>query len=208
MEYGRAVKFPFAGEGWVAKVVIGVVLGLIPIANLAAYGYGVEVIRRVASGSREELPRWDDFGRYFVRGFAVTVASLLYILPGVLVFLLLLAGGSSSGALMALAVLLFFAYLLAVGLLFPAALVRYALTDQWYTMFDFGWLVGFISRETGSYVALLLATMLFALLLGVVAVITFGLAAVFTNFWTLLVATHLLGQLARRVGPLRAGLAH
>jgi hypothetical protein len=207
MDYVRAVKFPLGAEGWVAKVVIGVVVSLVPIANLATYGYAVEVVRRVAAGDPEELPTWEAFGRFFVRGFAVAVASLLYTLPGMLAFGLLLIAGSSSGGLVALSALLMFTYFLFVGLVFPVAVVRYALTDEWYTMFDFAWLAGFIGRHLGSYLGVLAGVLVIALLFALLAIATFGLAALLTNFWVLLAAAHLLGQLARRGAALEARAA-
>jgi hypothetical protein len=198
MEYGRALKFPLDAEGWVAKVVIGAVLGLVPIANLAVYGYALEVIRRVASGDRDELPAWDRFSRYLVRGFAASIAGFLYILPGGIAFGLLAISASSSGGMVALSVLLLLAYLLLVGLVFPAAMIRYALTDEWFTMFDFGWIVGFVTRDVGSYLAVVLAILLITAALGVVAVVTFGIAGIVTSLWTMLAAGHLLGQFALR----------
>jgi hypothetical protein len=198
MDYGRALKFPFSDSGWLSKVLIGVLLALVPIANLASYGYAVEVTRRVASGDREELPAWDQFGRYFVRGFALTVASLLYMLPGLLVFIVFALAFSSSPGFLALSGLLLVGYMLLVVVVFPVAIVRYALTDEWFTMFDFSWLFSFLGSNLGSYLMMLLVVAALAVILGIGGFLALGIGIYVTSFWTLLVTHHLLGQLVRR----------
>jgi hypothetical protein len=198
MDYGRALKFPFSDSSWLSKVLIGVLLALVPVANLASYGYGVEVTRRVASADREELPAWDQFGRYFVRGFALTVASLLYMLPGLLAFLVLLLLFNGSPAMIGLSGFLLVAYLLLVALAFPVALVRYALTDEWFTMFDFSWVLRFLGGNLGTYVVMLLVIALLAALLSALGMLALGIGIYVTSYWILLMTHHLLGQLVRR----------
>lgn len=200
MEYVRALKFPLAGEGWVAKVLLGTVIGLVPIAGLATYGYGIEVIRRVASDDREELPAWDRFGRYLARGFAMTVAALLYMLPGVIFALLALVAGRQSGAVSAAGFLLALLYLLLVGVMFPAAIARYALTDEWFSMFDLGWIFGFVGRNLGTYIVMLIVSVIFASLLMLAGFVAFFVGSYVATFWVILMANHLLGQLLRQSG--------
>src|SRR5660397_281821 len=79
MDYGKSIKFPLDDPSWVTKVIIGIVIGFIPIVNFAQQGYGLEIIRRVARGEEEELPAWDNFGSYIVQGLAVSVAVLSLI---------------------------------------------------------------------------------------------------------------------------------
>jgi len=48
MDIGRSFKFMFEDEGWITKILIGGILGLIPIVNFVIYGYQLEVIKNVS----------------------------------------------------------------------------------------------------------------------------------------------------------------
>ncbi|GAB4246243.1 MAG: hypothetical protein Kow00129_06510 [Thermoleophilia bacterium] len=197
MEYGRAVKFPLKSEGWVSKVLIGVVVSLVPILNWAVYGYGIEVMRRVALGEGDELPRWDRLGRYLARGVALTVAGFLYLLPGLLLFALLaLAGGDQSLLPVGLAV--YVLYSLVLVFVLPMASVRYAITDRWFTMFDFGWVLSEAGRNLLTLVAVFVIWMIVSLVLMILGMIVFGIGALFASFWSIMMISHLLGQVGRR----------
>jgi hypothetical protein len=77
VDYERAIKFPVQERDWIAKVAVGSLIGLVPVVNFAQQGYALEVLRRVAYGEAEELPAWDQFGRYFVKGLGVALAAAI-----------------------------------------------------------------------------------------------------------------------------------
>jgi hypothetical protein len=111
--------------------------------------------------------------------------------------LLLLAWGNSLGFL-GLVALLFALYSLVVAFVFPAAMARYALTDEWFTMFDFGWVLSFVGKNLGRYLVMLIVAVLLALLLNLAGAIALFVGAWVTSFWTVLMFNHLLGQLVRQ----------
>lgn len=85
------LRFPFQGPDWQNRFLIGsalVVLGLlIPIVpSLFVLGYIVEVIRRTLAGEEPSLPPWQDWGRLFVDGLRALAVSLVYLLPGTLIY--------------------------------------------------------------------------------------------------------------------------
>jgi hypothetical protein len=216
MEYGRAITFPLKDSSWLGKVGVGVLVSLVPIVNFAQAGYGLEVTRRVAGDDNEELPRWDDFGRYFSRGFGLGAAGFLWSLPLIALMMLLVfwgAGGAVTSAalglrpsigapvlLMGLLVLLLSAVF---ALAFPIALIRYAITERWIAMFDFGWILRYIRQNLGRYLGLVAMLFLIGLAVGIVAAVLqilplVGLlVSLVAGFWMVLVTDHLLGQLAR-----------
>ncbi len=223
MEYGRAVTFPLQDPSWVGKVALGALIGLVPIANMAQAGYGLEVTRRVAEGDSEELPRWDRFGQYVSKGFGVSVASFLWSLPVLLLGLLAVLWGLqgtqltsvSSGDGVAVltpapgAGLLVVAFLaLLVGAVlwaaFPVAMLRYAVTGQWVSMFDFGWILRYLGENLGTYLLMLLVVSVVGVAGGLVvlllqAVPFLGILVLLpAAFWMMLVLGHLLGQLGRQ----------
>jgi hypothetical protein len=208
MDIGKSFGYVFEDEKWVTKVLIGGVLNLIPIVNLVNVGYALRTLRNVAAGAERPLPEWDDFGDYFVKGLLVAVGILIYAIPVLLVSVLsaivgALAGGNSDvtsgllGLCTAGLACIGSLYGLALALWLPAALVRYAMSGEFGAFFRFGEIWGFISRNLGAYIVALIVAWLASLVAGIVGGILCGVGVLFTSFWAMLVAAHLLGQLQR-----------
>lgn len=86
------LRFPFQGPDWQNRFLVGAGLVLagffIPIVPLVfVSGYALQVTRRVIEGEAPSLPAWDDWGRLGVDGLRSMVVSLVYLLPGALVYL-------------------------------------------------------------------------------------------------------------------------
>lgn len=88
MDIGKAFAFISEDKEWTKKVLLGVVIGVIPIANFAVYGYQIQVARNVAAAQdRPEadagspLPDWNDFGRLLADGLRFMAVILIYMLP-------------------------------------------------------------------------------------------------------------------------------
>ncbi len=84
-------RFPFQGPDWASRFIIGCALFIasyiIPIVPmLFAYGYVVEVMRRVIRGEEPGLPPWEDWGRLLMDGLRAFAVGLAYLLPGTLVY--------------------------------------------------------------------------------------------------------------------------
>src|SRR3989304_6094995 len=54
--FGAAVRYPFREQGWAGKAGILALLSFIPVLNIAAVGYEVEIARRVAEGGGSARP--------------------------------------------------------------------------------------------------------------------------------------------------------
>ncbi len=213
MDIGKSFSYVFDDEKWVTKVLIGGVVNLIPIVNLAAAGYGVRVLQNVAAGEQRPLPEWGDFGTFFVKGLLVAVAGLIYAIPlillGALMAIVGAIGGASADAvrssssasgILGLCVLglscLAGIYGLLMALWLPAATAKYARSGQFASFFAFGEVWGFIMANLGGYVTALLVTVLAAIAASVVGGILCLVGTVFTSFWAMLVYAHLFGQIA------------
>jgi Protein of unknown function (DUF4013) len=196
----RALKYQFEDPSWVSKLLIGAVIGLVPIANFAQQGYAIEVIRRVAAHDREPLLAWDDFGRYFVRGAAVALAGLIYTLPAIVIFVLALLAARGAAPAIIVLVLLLLVYFLVVAIVFPLGLTRYALTDSWSGMFDFGWMARAIGAKPGPYVLVLVVSFVVFGVAATVGTMLLGIGSLFTVWVAWLFMSHLLGQFARELG--------
>ena len=200
MDIERALRYQFEDPSWVTKLLIGAVIGLVPIANFAQQGYAIEVIRRVAGEDHEPLPAWDDFGRYFVRGAGVALAGVIYTLPAIFVFAPTLVVVRAAPVAIVVLVLLLLLYFLLVALVFPLALTRYALTDTWGGMFDFAWMARAIGAKPGSYVLMLVVSFVVFGVATAVGTMLLGIGSLFTVWVAWLFTSHLLGQFAREVG--------
>jgi hypothetical protein len=143
MDFGRGLRFPFGDQQWVSKVLIGTLISLVPILNLAATGYMLDVTRAVVGGRDTPLPEWDNLGEKFVRGLIGVLIQFLWTLP-VLIFacpmaLIAVAGsaGSPDGELSAgagvamgcVGVLIALASLALTPIVY-VALSRYAVTNN------------------------------------------------------------------------------
>jgi hypothetical protein len=89
-------RFPFQGQGWQTRFLIGVVLVfvsfIIPIIPLIFVGgYILEVMRRAAKGEELVLPEWTDWGKLGVDGLKSALISLIFLLPGTIVLVVGLA---------------------------------------------------------------------------------------------------------------------
>jgi hypothetical protein len=87
----RFFTFPFEGADWQKRFVIGAALMLVgtfvPVIPLIfVFGYIVQVMRRAIEGQDLVLPEWDDWGKLGVDGLRYGVVSLVFMLPGFLVY--------------------------------------------------------------------------------------------------------------------------
>lgn len=88
----KAVYFPFKGEKWGIKLLIGSAIMLaiyIPVAGIAAIialdGYFGQIMKRVIVQDEDpELPEWKDWGTLFLDGLKILGTSLVYVFPGML----------------------------------------------------------------------------------------------------------------------------
>lgn len=98
----RAIKYPFAGQTFLAKTLIGALLVLfMPVFFVTGFvllGYQLRIIRDVIDGRDDELPEWDNIFGDFVQGIVVFLGSLVYYFPT-----FILAGLGAAAALKAVA---------------------------------------------------------------------------------------------------------
>jgi len=209
MNIGKAFSYVFDDEDWFTKVLIGGLLGLIPIiGDLLTYGYMVELVKNVTDGSPSPLPKWDDWGGKLVKGLVFFVIGLVYFLPLILVWTcfgggvavigtqwreladtLGAVGGVCLGGLS-------FLYSLVAYVILPAAIARYAATNEANAAFRFGEVLNLVQTNLGAYLTVLLLTMV-AWIIGALGTIACCVGALFTMFYAKLTMGHLYGQAYR-----------
>jgi len=165
IDIGRAVKAPFNDKQWLNKTLLGFLWLLLGVTSPAVYGAQLEYIKDVAEG-REDLPTWDDFGGKWVKGFLLTVAYFIYLLPiWVLFFILLLpgilaaaaSGGDYGGGLvgggMCLFAVISLIYGIAIAVLLYGATVNYAIKGGFGSLFAFSEILGHVRDGSGYFAA-------------------------------------------------------
>lgn len=182
MDIGRSFTYMLQQPGGVGKLVIGGLLLFVPIFGWAVVaGYMIRTLRQVSAGN-ETLPEWTDWGGLFVTGLLVWVGSLIYEAPGLIV------GRFGTGG-----ALLQSLWGIVVFIVLPAALMRFAATDNIGAFFDFSEIIAFIQTNTSNYIlAIVLA--LVAGVLSMFGLILLIVGVVFTIFWASLVTAHLYGS--------------
>ena len=210
MDFGRGVSYIRQDPAWLAKVLIGSLISLVPILNFAALGYALDVLRNVYNGVETPLPEWgENFGDHFVRGLLAVVIQFIYALPIVVLmcvmfalgWLTVLATGSEDGAGMPIAMLCMMPFLFA-GTLFLSLLgmigaARYAITNDFGQALRVGEVVAEFRRGLGMWLGLLVAIVLGGLVVGLGVAITCGLGALLGFYFTL-VQYHWMAQAYRR----------
>lgn len=224
MDFGKAFMFMFEDPEWLKKLGIGTLVGLVGlllspiligvIPLMIVIGYTVVVLKNVMNGVDLPLPEWDDWGEFLSLGFKVFAATLIWVLPIILLTIPLAIGSAliddSRGAegigiaIVACGSCLVFLWSLFVTVLTPAIYVRIAATDRFSSAFQFGQMVAFTRDNLGNVIVALLLLIIVGLIaaavgaLGLIALvcgvfITLPLAML----WQYLVQAHLFGQIGK-----------
>jgi hypothetical protein len=206
MDIGSSFSYMFQDKDWIKKILIGGVVGIIPILNFAAIGYVIQIIRNVREGQTLPLPEWDEFGKYFMDGLWIFLIFLVWSIPIILVACLQGVGtaviaeaneqaANAYGIVSACFTCLIVLWSLVIAAVGPAIMVRFAEVGEFMVGFQFSEILGIIRANVGNYIIVILLIWL-AGLIASLGVILCVVGVIFTQFWSYLVAGNLMGQLA------------
>jgi hypothetical protein len=190
------IVFPFSDPSWIAKTLIGSACYLMVLPMPAVVGYQLAIIRQTANGEDEKMPEFDGFGSMWVRGFIVSLLlGLLITVPFGIVAAMAVGGAVAFGeqsqglAVMAMigAVLLLLFGSFALAFLMPAMMLRYAMTEQIGSFFDFSTAIADIKQGFGDYLMIFFFPFVASLAVGMVGALTFGLGLVLSIPATVLI---------------------
>lgn len=183
MQIGKAFTYTFEDAKWFSKLLIGALISIVPILNIAWGGYTCEIIRRVSRNDPEPLAGWDDLGTKFVQGLVLFIAGFIYSLPIVILALLMIplfasaaategdvqstlaAVGTGVGILLSCVIIL---YGLLLSVFIPAVQVNYARKATFGSCFEIGAIIRLATSNLGNYLLAWLAYLVFALIAGVI----------------------------------------
>lgn len=179
VDYTVSIKRPFSD---LTKLLIGIVLSIIPIVNIIAFGYTL-TCAKTAMKKKFDLPEWENIVGLFVSGLLAAIIGLIYaIIPvaiiavsaGAIIYSIwaaVMAGtmpavgsllvGSGIGLVIGLLVLLLAAYLA------PMAILNYVNTNEFGSAFS-----GEVFRKafTAEYLVAWIVAMVYQLVLLIILV--------------------------------------
>jgi hypothetical protein len=196
MDIGQSFSYIAEDEKWIEKLGIGALIGLIPIANFAVFGYQVQIARNVWRGEERPLPSWDEFGKLLVDGLRIVGAMMVYMLPmfliygvmaiGIVVFSVMADSGayasSTAGGdefisimivMMSLSMLCLMPYMLLVWLLYPMFFIQVARHGSLKSCFALRDMWALLKAQPANYLLVI------GVVFGVSVVISFVLMPVF-----------------------------
>ncbi len=87
--FEEAIKFAFKDRSWILKIVIGGVLGLIPIVNLIfLIGYSYSVLKDSVDNKPAVLPEWSNWIEYAKNGLTGLLILIVWGIPLILLGIL------------------------------------------------------------------------------------------------------------------------
>ena len=220
MSFSKPFTQVFEDKQWPTKVLVGGILAALSfliIPGLLVGGYMIEYARKVARGEGADLPEWNEWGDKFTKGILSLLINLVYILPVILLNVCLslfnaIAGeGNNADAVRAMASIclgvpaaisgLFAAFVL------PAARIRYAVSNDLGSAFQFGEVFGLISRSLSNYLTFVVVTVAAWLAAFLVVLVTLPLCGIglillpFASFWSYAVWANALGAFYAAQSP-------
>ncbi len=210
MDFAKAFSFVFDDPDWIQKIVIGGLIGLIPVVGwLLVLGYMIGVGRNVIRGNPQPLPDWSDFGQMLIDGLYAFVIGIVYSLPifVVLCFVLLPSlalggafGGDNEnlGAIAAVGICCFTGFAVIYGIaiawfFLPAAMARYADTDDLMSALRYREVLSITRANPIVFLMALLVTWVASFVAGF-GVIACVIGIWFTQFYAQCVTGHAYGQ--------------
>jgi hypothetical protein len=217
LDIAKAFTFPMEDQKWVAKLAIGGGLLLAGFITLIGWiftvpvvlGYLVNMTRNVINGNPQPLPEWDNWGERWIEGVKVFVVSLVYYLPVIILRIVLTVPGSilasssnngvaaTGGALNLVGGCLSFIVQIAISVVLPAAIARFAVSGNIADGFKFGEIFATVRQNIGMYIVIALMSTFVAGFIAGIGLIACLIGAAFTSFYAYLMTYHLYGQAYR-----------
>ena len=228
MEIGKSLQYTFEDGRWISKLGIGALISLVPVLNIAWSGYSIEIIRRVVAGHNHPLPEWDELGARFMDGLYILLAAFIFTIPGFLLFSLpigimvipafienqdlqgIVALFTTTVGLALLCV--FFLYIIALSLIFPAVQLNYAQSGTFQSCFQLRKIFQLIANNSSDYLVAWLVAIVVGFAVLTAASFVGGLVGwipclgqliawvvfIFASIWNSAVTSHLYGQVGRK----------
>jgi Protein of unknown function (DUF4013) len=221
--FGDNLTYMFKEPKWISKILIGALLGLVPILNFVTGGYALRVLHNIRNDQEPSLPEWGaGFGKYFMDGLFLFLIGLIYSIPLMLIGMIsgvpmALLGSTSNrdnlaalfGAASCLVGLIGLVYLVLMVFWLQGAIVNYVVKGNFGAAFAFGEIWAIVKANTGKMVLTVVAVVVASFVVGLVGgVLAFipccgwivaWLISFAAAFYILLVMSYTCGFIAKTV---------
>jgi hypothetical protein len=220
--FKEQLVYMFSDPKWITKILIGALVGCVPILNFVLGGYALRVINNTRTDEQPTLPEWSPgFGKLWKDGLLVAVIGILYGIPAWILSAIIAgaaAASNSEGAVIAVSVLLgliLLAYGIALFFWIQGALVNYAVKGNFGAGFAFGEIWEIVRNNIGRLALTVVLAVVVGIIVGVISAILgiipcIGWILVWilsfaSSFYVLLVLAHNCGLVAKSLpAPIEA----
>ncbi len=215
MDYMGAFTYMFSGRDWIKKIILGAVMGLVPILGpIILIGWTLDVLRNLNQGQPDPLPNWtgDDFARWLGRGLGLTVAILTFLLPVIVIAFIIFMLGNVLTALvgsqveelgvilgLCMACIGIIVYLL-IGLSAQVVLVRFASTDRLDVGLDYLKTFQLVGANIVPLIIIIVLLLVWGVINFILIIVTLGVFALVSPVLTLLILAYFGSQLSQQPG--------
>ncbi|NPV65853.1 MAG: DUF4013 domain-containing protein [Anaerolineae bacterium] len=215
MDIARAFTYVTEDENWQNKTVITLVIGVIPLINLAAIGWMLDLINNMLDGQQKPMPDWDDLSNQFVdrwsRGLMVAIAAVIYVIPLIVIAICLgiLVAALDGGLLRVLISLVATAYVALMWLPLSIGMMRYARTRDFNHFLQFGRNISLAQEHLSTLIVLAVFVFIVGIvinILGNLPCIGWLISLAATGV-SVIVVGHLTGQAAVEIADRKRGQA-
>lgn len=228
MDIGKAFTFVFDDPRWKEKLGMGTLVTLLSfllspvLIGIAGFviisGYALEVLRNVRRGDATPLPEWRDrWGEWFTDGIKVFVASLIWALPLIALYIPMIIGSALTDnpdmeAIGGFISVCFGCLVFLVGILYtlimPAIYIRIAETGEISSALRVGEILRFTREHIGDVIIASLVyiagSAIISLAAGILGTLLCLVGLIITlpagQFLTMMMQAHLFGQIGRKAG--------
>lgn len=229
IDYAKGITFAFDDKDWLSKLgkaalwtLISMLLFIIPL-YFFVFGYGLDTARNVMKGEKHPLPTLDDVSAVYKDGAKFFVVTLVYALPAIILYCIMFgviitgaiaseSGGidedafaAAMGSGMLVIQCIMYLYLLVVGLMLPAIMVRYIRTGDIRESLNIGAVFAILRENFVPSLMILLMYIAAAIIWEIVFFVSILTICgwIFVYFagipWLSAVQGHLVGQFASQL---------
>ncbi len=170
------LAYMFKDAKWVTKILLGALIGIVPILNFATAGYAVQVVRNIRDDQPPPLPEWsNNLGKFFSEGLKLFVIGILYSIPVWILSLItipLFSSDSSAAVVFGVLIgLVEFVFALLLIFWMQGVIVNFANKGTIGSGFEFGKIWAIIRQNMGRMLVTVGVAILAGILVGLVSAV-------------------------------------
>ncbi len=194
MDIQKAFTILFEDKDWLKKTLFGGLFGFLSMFLIGIpflMGYMLRAIKNGRTGEFIPLPDWDDLGAIFKEGLMLTVVFIVYGFIAMIVSTII-------GMIPCLGCIISPLIYIALGMMVPYIVLKYADTQQFGDCFNFTEIYNHISRNITNLLIYILIVFAMSIISSIIGTILLIIGVFFTNFWVLVGNAYLILEVEKQ----------